>query len=256
VLETKMPAWGYSSSPLVLGDRVIVDGGRTAAFNKQTGELVWKTDSYHAGYGSVVAFRDPDTDATRLAVANNEYLLVLAAKDGSQLDRRKWGAQFRTASTTPIVVGRTIFVSGGYGKGCELHRLTEGKLEKIYKSNKMANHFSNCVVIGGYLFGIHGNTHVASQGRIVCMDHATGEQKWFKKGFGTGSITAAGDRLIVLSDKGELVIASASADEFMELARAKVLAGKCWTVPVLSHGRIYCRNAKGDLVCVALEKRG
>jgi len=60
----------------------------------------------------------------------------------------------------------------------------------------------------------------------------------------------------VLSDKGELVIASASADEFMELARAKVLAGKCWTVPVLSHGRIYCRNAKGDLVCVALEKRG
>ncbi|HKX62811.1 MAG TPA: hypothetical protein VJS65_13220, partial [Verrucomicrobiae bacterium] len=56
--------------------------------------------------------------------------------------------------------------------------------------------------------------------------------------------------LIVLNEAGELMVANASPDEFRPLARAQVLGGKCWTTPVLSNGRIYCRNAAGDLVAV------
>ena len=61
---------------------------------------------------------------------------------------------------------------------------------------------------------------------------------------------AADGKLIVLSDTGTLVIAEASPTAFKPLAQAQVLGGKCWTTPVLSHGKIYCRNARGDLVCV------
>ena len=60
----------------------------------------------------------------------------------------------------------------------------------------------------------------------------------------------AGEKLILLSDAGELVVAEPSFEEFKPLARAQVLSGRCWTVPVLANGRIFCRNAAGEVVCV------
>jgi len=63
-------------------------------------------------------------------------------------------------------------------------------------------------------------------------------------------VTLAGGRLIALSDKGGLMIAQASPAGYVELAAAQVLEGKCWTVPVLADGRIYARNADGELVCI------
>jgi hypothetical protein len=65
-----------------------------------------------------------------------------------------------------------------------------------------------------------------------------------------GGFMIADGKLIILSEKGELVIAEASPAGFKGLSRAQVLGGKCWTTPVLSHGKIYCRNSFGDLVCV------
>ena len=70
---------------------------------------------------------------------------------------------------------------------------------------------------------------------------------------GCGSVLATtGGTLLILSERGELVAAPASPAGFKASARATVLGGRCWTVPVLAHGRIYCRNSRGDLVCVKL----
>jgi outer membrane protein assembly factor BamB len=63
-------------------------------------------------------------------------------------------------------------------------------------------------------------------------------------------VTLAGGRLIALSDKGRLMIAPASPTGYTELAAAQIVEGKCWTVPVLVNGRIYVRNADGELVCI------
>ena len=82
------------------------------------------------------------------------------------------------------------------------------------------------------------------------MDAATGEVRWKQAGFGLGALSAADGKLIILSDRGELAVAAASPASFQPLARAQVLGGKCWTPPVLANGRIYCRNAKGTLVCL------
>jgi len=60
----------------------------------------------------------------------------------------------------------------------------------------------------------------------------------------------ADGKLIALGEKGELFVADASPQGFKPVSRAQVLGGKCWTAPVLADGRIYCRNAKGDLVCL------
>ena len=83
-----------------------------------------------------------------------------------------------------------------------------------------------------------------------CLAFDTGELKWTDGGFGKGALMVAGGKLVGLSEKGELIIAEATPAAFKPISRAKVLTGKCWTMPVLPNGHIYCRNAAGDVVCV------
>ena len=118
----------------------------------------------------------------------------------------------------------------------------------------MANHFNSCVYWDGHFYGVDGNTDQA-QRDLRCVELATGTVKWKHEGLGLGSLMAADGKLIVLSDRGELVVAEASPEAFKPLARAQVLGGKCWTVPVLANGRIYCRNARGALVCLDVRAR-
>ena len=87
-------------------------------------------------------------------------------------------------------------------------------------------------------------------GTLKCLEFMTGEEKWSAGGLGIGSLMLATDKLIVLSEKGELIIARANPKKFDVLARKQIIHGKCWTVPVLAGGVIYARNAAGDLVCV------
>jgi outer membrane protein assembly factor BamB len=98
------------------------------------------------------------------------------------------------------------------------------------------------------VYGFDGQA--GGRGELACVDWNTGEQKWAQKGMGTGSVMLADGKLIILSERGKLVIAKASPEGFEQLAEAQILRGKCWTVPVLANGRIYARNAVGDLVCV------
>ena len=78
--------------------------------------------------------------------------------------------------------------------------------------------------------------------------------KWSEKGYGCASLMLADGKLIVLSDEGEIVIALASSKEFKPTGRFKAVDGLCWTVPVLSNGKIYCRTAKGEFAAVDVSK--
>lgn len=109
------------------------------------------------------------------------------------------------------------------------------------------------VLVGAHVYGIDGDTN--HKGGLKCVELATGGEKWVEKSLGYGSVTVAGGKLIVLTDRGELVVAPVSTDGFKPTARAKVLDGKCWSVPVLANGRLYCRNSAGVVVCVDLRKK-
>ena len=67
--------------------------------------------------------------------------------------------------------------------------------------------------------------------------------------------TVTDGKLIVLSERGELMVADSTPAAFKPISRPQVLGGKCWTTPVLANGKIYCRNARGDLVCVDVSGR-
>ena len=205
---------------------------------------------YRPGYGSPLVFERGNK--TLIAVLNNDKLLVVNATDGDEVASFPWKTKFATTSSTPIVHDDTIFISTGYDQGCALLRWKGGDLEVVYENRNMRNHMNNCVLWDGYLYGIDGNSHNPRTCQLDCMNYTTGEIAWKKPGFGCGSLMLANGKLLVLSDRGTLVLADASPDEYQELGRTELFDERCWTVPVVAGGRVYCRNAAGGLVCVNL----
>jgi outer membrane protein assembly factor BamB len=257
-LAVEMPEWGFSGSPLVDGDLVIVDGGRIAAYHRHTGEPVWQTEKFKPGYGTPVSFNftTPGGRTERLiAVLNNEYLMVVRQRDGQEFARRKWTTQYQTSAATPVVVGDTIFISTGYRRGCLLARLrAEGELETIYENRDLCNHMNTSVLWDGHWYGFDGSSHRSRTATLTCMEFATGEVQWAQPGLGCGSLMVAGGKLLCLSDDGELAVVEPTPRKYRELARARILDGRCWTVPVLSGGHVYARDAGGDLVCADVRR--
>ena len=91
---------------------------------------------------------------------------------------------------------------------------------------------------------------------LVCVNARDGSTRWTLKNMGSGGLMVADGELIVLSRRGDPVLAEASPTAYTEIARAKIFsAGACWNSPVLCDGRIYARNDKGTLVCLDVRGR-
>jgi outer membrane protein assembly factor BamB len=244
------PRWGYAGSPLIEGDMVIVDAGgagsSTLALNKLDGRLVWKSGNDDAGYASPIAYTAGGD--TRVVVLFKARALVgKNAASGAELWRHPWQTAYDVNAPTPIVAGNLIFITSGYNTGCAVIELRDGRPVERWRNRAIASQFNSAVLRDGHVYGIDGNT---PRGDLVCVELATGEEKWRQGGFGCGSLKLAGQRLIVLGERGELFAARADSTGYNELARAQVLGGRCWVVPVLSGGRLYCKNNQGELVCL------
>ncbi len=251
-LGVKTPEWGFSSSPRILDDQLLLEAGRVVSYNKLTGEKQWQTDLHDAGYGSVAPFSQGDK--TLLATLDCDGLRIVDSANGDQIAFSEWKSPYRTNSTTPIVVNDQIFISTGYKVGCALFRLQGVDLKLIYKNTEMRNHFNNSVLHNGWLYGLDGDSHNGRNVTLNCINIETGKLAWKQRGLGCGSLLVVDDKLLVLAETGDLVLAEASSKSWKELARTRFLKGRCWTAPLLANGRVYGRNADGTLVCVSLPK--
>jgi outer membrane protein assembly factor BamB len=241
------PWWGFAGSPLVRGDLLVLNAGSDGtALDKKTGRVVWTNGKGYGGYSTAVPFKQAGKDLLALAVAQS--IVAVEEKTGKEAWRFPWKTEYDVNAADPIISGDKIFISSGYRHGCALLKMSGEKVERVYENKNMHNHFNPSVLINGFLYGIDGD--VGRGGGLRCIEFATGAVKWTEKSTGTGALMAAGDKLIVQGERGELIIAQATPDAFKAIARAQVLGGKCWTTPVLANGRIYCRNSRGDLVCV------
>jgi len=239
--------WGLACSPLVLGDLLILDTGRTLALLKKTGKLAWASGRDNAGFSSPTAIQ---IGGKTFINCFNAYGLVLVnAADGKELGRMEWETEYEINSASPIPSGDKLFISSGYGKGCALVQVGPKGLSPVYQNREMRNHCNSSVLYKDFLYGFDGQQ--GSTGRLACLEFATGQVKWAQRGMKVGSLMIADGKIIAMLDGGDLLIAEASPDAYKELARAKVLGGQCWTYPVLCGGRIYCRSNEGaELVCL------
>jgi len=240
----KPPTWGFAGSPLILDETVIFNvGERGVALNKADGSEVWQTGKGPAGYSTPVPFQAGDKQA--LALFAEKSLVSVDPADGRELWRFPWQTTYEVNAADPIVSGDRMFISSGYNRGCALVKFTASSAEKVWENRAMRNHFNSCVLWEGFLYGFDETT-------LKCIDFATGAEKWSQNGLGKASLMLADGKLIILAERGRLVIAPVSPEGFKELASAQIFQGKvkCWTTPVLANGRIYTRTAAGDVACL------
>jgi outer membrane protein assembly factor BamB len=194
----------------------------------------------------------PQADRAGLVFASARSYVCVEPNSGKEIWRQRWLTTFGCNAADAIVSGNHVFLSSGYNRGSALLSVTADAPELLWKHKDFQNQLVSSVLVDGYLFGASGD--VASGAELVCVELMTGDVRWRSDAVRVGALSVAGDRLIVLSDSGELVIAQTSPERFEILARHQVLEGKCWTAPVLSNGRIYCRTASGQIVCIDVRK--
>jgi outer membrane protein assembly factor BamB len=248
--------FGAAGSPLVEGGKVIANvGGRGAgivAFEAKTGKVLWTATEDEASYSSGVGATIADHRYAVFLTRNG--LVGLDPATGRVQFQRRWRARQAASvnAATPLVAGDLIFVSAEYGPGAGVFRLNGADLTELWASDDvLSNHYATSVLREDHLYGFHGRQEFGQSFRAVELK--TGKVRWSQDGFGAGSVTLAGDRLVIVRESGELVLAEASPAAFRPLARAQILPATVRAFPALADGLLYVRNEK-TLVCLDLRR--
>lgn len=241
--------WKNAASPLIDGDLVYLAGGgkdqALLAFDKTTGKNVWKSQSDLMTHATPIAATIHDQ--RQIIFFTQEGLVSVTPTKGELLWRYDFPFKVSTAAS-PVVDGDIVYCSAGYGVGGGAVQISKSgtKLsatEIWRKDNDVINHWSTPLVIDGHLYGMFSFKKYGT-GPLACVDIKTGKQLWAEDGFGPGNVTRAGDKIIALSDSGEVVIVDPSPEGYKELSRKDFLDGKCWSSPVLANGSIYARSTE------------
>jgi outer membrane protein assembly factor BamB len=242
--------WGFAGSPLVWGNLVILNAGTAGiALDRSTGRIAWSNGTNAGGYASPKRFVSGGKESVLIFAA--KHLVALDPQSGPEFWRQLWETDWDTNNADPLVHGGSLFISS-FSRGCGLFSVASGTPEITYTNKVLYNHLSSGILAGDYLYAFNGEAKKDTDFR--CIHVPTGQLKWARKDPAFGTLILAGDKLIVLSEKGELLVGQASPEEFKPLARAKVLSGVCWTPPALADGRLYVRNARGELHSLELPR--
>jgi outer membrane protein assembly factor BamB len=245
-MRAQQPQWGFAGSPLVEGNLVLYNvGSFGGALDKNTGRPAWYSGPKVAGYASPVAYTVGNQRGVALFVGWG--IVALNPQNGRPYWQYPWQTSFDVNAADPIFAGDKVFLSSNYNRGCALLRVGRGSPSVVWQNRNMRNHFNSCVLLGDALYGNDEDT-------LKCIDLKTGAERWGSRGMGKGGLIAADGKIIVLTERGELVLAAATPDRYREITRAQVMRGTCWTHPVLANGFIYCRSHEGELIC--LDVRG
>jgi outer membrane protein assembly factor BamB len=244
-------SWQFSGSPLVLDGRVIVNAGeRGMAFDAKTGRKLWAS-SGRCGYATPVPFTY--RKKRFVAIFGFDALRVLNPKNGKIVASCPWKTKYNVNAADPVVTknGAGIFITSGYGNAGALFKFNGRSLKQVWKNKVVKGHFSTPVLLNGNLYAADGNT---GRGSLVCLSLETGRELWREKSVGYGSLIIADGKIFYLRDRGVLVVCEASPKGFVKKAEVKLFHGcQNWVVPALADGKLYCRGANGELVCMNLK---
>ena len=244
----KSNRWGFAGSPLIWKNLLLLNAGTTGtALDLNTGRIVWSNGTEPTGYASPTLFRANGLECVLIFAA--KHLVALDPSTGKELWRFPWETGYDTNNSDPLIHQGRIFVSS-YSAGCALIEIKDGQPAVVYRSKALHNNLSSGIVFGDFLYAFNGEARQATDFR--CIHLPTGELKWSRKDPPMGSLIGADRRLLILSEKGELLLGEVSGDGFKSLARSHLLGGLCWTPPSLAEGRLFARNAKGDILCAEL----
>jgi outer membrane protein assembly factor BamB len=248
----RVPGWGFAGSPAVHENTLLLNIGEAGmALDKATGKTLWQSAQKDAGYSTPLPCQEKGK--WMMLLGSEKSYLAVDLRTGKEVWRMRWLTEYGLNAADPIPDGDRVFISSGYGKGCALLKITDqAEPEVLWKNKVLATQLNTAVLVDGNLYGLSGDAGDIAP--LKCVEYATGTEKWTYSNIGTGGLICADGRLIVTSSKGELFVFAASPAAPKVLAQVKVMDGKCWTAPVLANGLVYCRNSRGDVVCVDVHK--
>ena len=253
----RAPEWGYSCSPLIIDDMLILEtggvGNSNIALNKHTGEVIWQSGNGRAGYSSPVPFYMGRTKS--ILMLKGRSFNILDAKSGRELLTSPWTTSYNANCATPIVWNNNIFISSGYNKGGALLRATAAGLVTLWKTPNLRCQMASPILWQGHLYGFDGRSHKPDTA-LICLDLHDGSVKWRQEGLGAGALIYANGKLIVQGEFGTVSVIEASPAGCNVLAETQVFdkSDKSWVAPVLSGGKLFCRTNKGTLTCLDIRK--
>jgi outer membrane protein assembly factor BamB len=252
--DTKVPDWGFSSSPLVVDDQVIIAvSGQLAAFDLATGKPRWVGPKAGGSYSSPHLLTIGGTEQVVLLSATGAT--TVAPADGSVLWKHAWEG-YPILQPALTADGGLLITTGDAGGALGTRRLRVAhepagwKADEAWTSRGLKPYFNDLVVHAGHAFGFDGSI-------LSCIDLQDGKRKWKGGRYGHGQMLLLRDQdlLLVLSEEGELALVGAVPGEFTEVARVQAIEGKTWNHPVLAGDILLVRNGQ-EMVAFRLSSAG
>ncbi|GJM24552.1 MAG: hypothetical protein DHS20C16_09670 [Phycisphaerae bacterium] len=244
-VDSPTPSFGFVSSPLLHDGFVYVQaGGGLAKIDKTTGTMVWRVlddgGGMNSAFSSPIVAKIGDTD--QLLVQTRQELTGVDPVSGAVLWRQTVPSFRGMNILTPTVYNDGVFTST-YKNRSFFYQLTEesGKtsVRKTWDT-KARGYMSSPVVIDHHAYLHLGN------GRLCCIDLKTGEEKWRSKPFGKyWSMVAQGKRILVLDERGELLLIAANPEAFQLIDRKAVAENECWAHVAVSGTTVLVRDLAG-----------
>ena len=238
--DVEVPTWGFSSSPLVVGDVVIVAAaGRLVAYDLATGDLRWLGTDGGAGYSSPQLSTIDGVE--QILLLSEAGAVSVAPADGKLLWEHPWPGY--PIVQPALTADGDVLISASERSGTRRIAVAHGPggwtVEERWTSIGLKPYFNDFVIHHGHAFGFDGRI-------LACIDVEDGKRKWKGGRYGNGQLVLLSeqDLLLVLSEKGELALVEAKPDRFRELARFPALEGKTWNHPVLVGDVLLVRNSQ------------
>jgi outer membrane protein assembly factor BamB len=239
----RVPDWGFSSSPLVVDDLVVVAAaGTLAAYGLASGEPRWRGPSYGGSYSSpqLVTL----DGVPQIVLLGGPGAISVSPADGAVLWEHKWspGAIVQPAMTGDgDIVVNALAGAGGMGtrRLSASHGPTGWVLDERWTSNGLKPYFNDFVIHKGHAFGFDGSI-------LSSINLQDGARNWKGGRYGNGQMILLADQdvLMVISEDGELALVSATTGGYRELARFQALNAKTWNHPVLVGDVLLVRNGE------------
>ncbi|MBX7259793.1 MAG: PQQ-like beta-propeller repeat protein, partial [Candidatus Hydrogenedentes bacterium] len=248
-----VPMYGFASSPLVVDDLVIVFAGESEgkallAYRRENGDIAWQAGRGSGGYSS--PHYAVIVDVPQILMLSDFGLQSFEPKSGTLLWENAWEIKMNPRCVQPLVVDSESVMYGATGAyGSRLlrvqHTSESWKTEEVWSTKQFRPYFNDCVAHKGDCYGFDGE-------RLACIDLKTGKRRWQGKQVGGQMLLLPEmDKLLVLSEDGEVLLIEAKPDRYSEVGRFKAISGKTWNHPVLVRGRLYVRNSE-EVACFAL----
>jgi outer membrane protein assembly factor BamB len=253
----QVPMWGHACSPLVDGERLIVqlgaEDGCVMAFNKANGKEIWRTLSDRPGYSSPIMITVGQRRV--LVYWTPEHVAGLDPVSGKVLWQIPFNSTYDVSISDPVWHGGVLLVSG-YWEGSKAIRLNERgeQPEVLWEGKKLSLLMSTPLYRDGYVYGLD------NKNGLKCVELQTGAVKWDgqhvtpKSRNPQASLVWAGDRALIFNELGQLLMAQLSPDGYREVSKTGILPGGTWANPAFADGCIFARDDV-KIVCVPLVRK-